>query len=153
LGGTAHCHAYKMPCPPHHTSQQAQCPKSGYASKFFGPNPGDSKTDVCCLPSTHTMTDFLEVCATVVSWHAVAWCATDSPPRPSWHGMVHTMICLSVCLFVCVSVCLSVCLCVHALTHRQCQWVMRCNATGQQTVGSQNTGHLLVKHERIKKIP
>jgi hypothetical protein len=44
---------------------------------------------------------FLEVCATVVSWHGMAWHATDSPPRPPWHGMAHAMICLSVCLSVC----------------------------------------------------
>jgi hypothetical protein len=43
----------------------------------------------------------LEVCTTVVSWHGMAWHATDLPPRPPWHGMACAMICLSVCLSVC----------------------------------------------------
>jgi hypothetical protein len=48
---------------------------------------------------------FLEVCTTVVSWHGMAWHATELPPRPPWHGMAYAIICLSVCLSVCMYVC------------------------------------------------
>jgi hypothetical protein len=49
------CTYHAMP-PGRHGTQKVTVPPS------FGPNPGNSKTNVCCLPSTHTMTNFSLSC-------------------------------------------------------------------------------------------
>jgi hypothetical protein len=56
---------HATPRPGRHSAQKVTAPPT------LGPNPGNSKTDVCCLPSTHAMTNFSLSCLRLKkSWHS-----------------------------------------------------------------------------------
>jgi hypothetical protein len=66
LGGAARHHVYKTLCLPrcacHAMPPGGHSAQKVAVSPILGPNPGDSKTDVCHPPSTHAMTNFTPSC-------------------------------------------------------------------------------------------